>query len=71
MGIGVATGMSAGICSTVKAAQDEGIMSTEQVDVVLRRAASNMGSQLSESDPIVGSAQQCDEVMAKLKQFGG
>ncbi len=34
-GIGVATGLSAGICSTVQAAVAEGLLTPEQVDQVL------------------------------------
>ncbi|MEV8467273.1 hypothetical protein AB0T83_10825 [Fluviibacterium sp. DFM31] len=67
-GVGIATGLSAGICTTVQAAQDEGLLSAEQVDQVLTRAARNIGSDNSVEGEIVGSAAQCEEVLAKLKE---
>ena len=65
MGAGVATGLSAGICSTVTAAQEEGIMTSEQADIVLARAASDLGSDVEA--PLVGTAAQCADVMSQLK----
>jgi hypothetical protein len=72
-GMGVATGISAGICSTVVAAQEEGIMTAEQVDQVLVRAARDMAgrAELPEGDRIVGSAAECDAVMARLRDAAG
>lgn len=69
MGIGVATGLSSGICATVQAAQEEGIMTAEQADVVLARAAKDLSSKASipEGDQMVGTATRCDAFMAKLK----
>ena len=68
-GMGIATGLSAGICSTVQAAQEEGIMTAEQVDLVLTRASANMAglSGVETSEPIVGSAAQCDTVLENLR----
>ncbi|MGJ8586185.1 MAG: hypothetical protein ACSHXD_19000 [Marinosulfonomonas sp.] len=69
MGVGVATGLSAGVCSTVQAAQEEGLLTAEQVDQILNRAAADLtsGTNLPEGEQMVGSAAQCDDVMAKLK----
>ncbi|WP_109464882.1 hypothetical protein [Albibacillus kandeliae] len=70
MGAGVATGLATGICATVQAAQKEGIMTPEQVDQVLSRAAADLGAQmdeLSEADT-AGSADQCAAFMSKLGQ---
>lgn len=69
MGIGVATGLSAGVCATIQAAQEEGLMSAEQVDQVLLRAAKDLGgaADLPEGAEMVGSAEQCKAVMDKLK----
>ena len=68
MGLGVGTGLSAGICATVQAAQEEGIMTAEQVDQVLVRAAKDLSSktEVTADDGIVGGAAQCEEVMKKL-----
>lgn len=43
-GFGVASGLNAGICATVQAAENEGLLSAEQVDQVLTRAASDMAT---------------------------
>ncbi|WP_135506434.1 hypothetical protein [Roseovarius aestuariivivens] len=73
MGAGVATGLSAGICATVQAAQEEGLMTAEQVDQVLTRAAQDLGStaQLDDEAAMVGSADQCQSVMDNLTAAGG
>jgi hypothetical protein len=70
IGIGVGTGLSAGICMTIEAAEELGLMNDEQVDQVLTKAAENISgvTELPEDQKIVGSAEQCKEVMAKLKQ---
>ncbi|MDK3074294.1 hypothetical protein QO034_14375 [Sedimentitalea sp. JM2-8] len=67
-GIGIATGLGAGVCSTVQAAQDEGIMTPEQVDQVLNRAAADLAAMSGTGTPaaIVGSAAECSEVLARL-----
>ena len=70
VGIGAATGLSAGICSTVKAAQEEGFLDTAQVDKVLTRAASDtaaMSGQAFEGE-IVNSAAGCDAALEKLRE---
>lgn len=70
-GIGVATGLSAGICSTVQAAVEEELLTPEQVDQVLNRAASDiaeMSSDVSARSEIVGSANDCQEVMKSLAE---
>lgn len=69
VGIGIATGLGAGVCSTVQAAQEEGIMSAEQVDQVLNRAAADLAtfSSVEAPEAIVGSAADCEDVLARLK----
>ena len=69
-GMGVATGLSAGICSTVQAAQEEGLLTAEQVDQVLARAASDMGAATEgvDASQMVGAAEECDDVMERLRQ---
>lgn len=68
-GLGIATGLGAGICSTVQAAQEEGIMTAEQVDQVLNRAAADMAamSSVESSSEIVGSAAECEGVLDRLR----
>jgi hypothetical protein len=68
-GIGIATGLSSGICITVKAATDLGLLTDEQVDQVLNKAAENAAghTEIPEDQKIVGTVDQCNEVIAKLK----
>jgi hypothetical protein len=69
-GLGAGTGLATGICSTVKAAQDEGIMTAEQVDKVLNRAANNLAAMSGKpvEKEIVGSAAACEKVLARLRE---
>ncbi len=69
-GIGVASGLNAGICATVQAAQDEGLLSAEQVDEVLTRAASDLAALQGREpeDDILGSSAHCEKVMAELAE---
>ena len=69
-GIGAGTGFATRICMTIEAAEDLGFMNDEQVDQVLTKATENISgvTELPEDQKILGSAEQCKEVMAKLKQ---
>ena len=69
-GLGVASGLNAGICATVQAAQDEGLLSAEQVDQVLTRAASDIAAVqgLELEEDILGSSAHCEKVMADLAE---
>jgi hypothetical protein len=69
-GLGVASGLNAGICATVQAAQDEGLLSAEQVDQVLTRAASDIAAVqgLELEEDILGSLAHCEKVMADLAE---
>lgn len=66
-GVGVATGLSAGICATVSAAQEEGLLNDEQIAQVLARAAADMGGEVPEGTELVNARQDCEGVMAKLR----
>ncbi|WP_170372400.1 hypothetical protein [Ruegeria arenilitoris] len=70
MGVGVATGLSAGVCTTLKGAQAENLITAEQADQILNRVNSEMASLqgIETTDEIVGSAQACDEFLAKLRE---
>lgn len=69
-GIGVATGLSGGICAVVTAAQDEGVLTEEEIGQVLRRAASNLSGDAALPDDleVVGNAEECQQVMARLRE---
>jgi hypothetical protein len=64
-GVGIATGLSAGICSTVTAATEEGLLTEEQVQRVLVRAATDLGGTVEAGD-IVDATADCERVMQEL-----
>lgn len=68
-GIGIATGLSAGVCATMTAAQEEGLLSTEQVDQILTRAASDLAEMSGKTldGEIVGSIDKCGNVMEQIR----
>jgi len=66
-GAGAGVGLSAGICSTVGAAQELGYLNEGQVDEVMKRAAEDIsGEPIADGQQIVGSAASCRDVMANL-----
>lgn len=71
-GLGIATGLSAGVCGVAKAAQDEGLLTAEQVDQVFNRAVENLRALSpdleAEAEQIVGGAGECDAVLDRLRQ---
>ena len=67
-GAGVATGLSAGICATVTAAAEEGLLSDEEIGQVLARAAMDMGAEVSSEESLVGSREDCANVMERLRE---
>ena len=70
-GMGIATGLSAGVCGLAKAAQDEGLLTDEQVDQVFNRAVENLRALSpeieSDAEQIVGGAGECDAVLERLR----
>ncbi|WP_335949943.1 hypothetical protein [Salipiger bermudensis] len=68
-GLGIATGLSAGICSTVQAAVEEELLTPEQVDQVLTRAATDMAALTGNTveGEIVGSSDDCADVLETLR----
>ncbi len=68
MGVGAATGLSMGICSVVEAAQQSGLLTAEQIDQMLAKAAENMSGQpLATDTATAGSVAQCEQVMRDLR----
>jgi hypothetical protein len=69
MGAGVAAGLSAGVCATVQAAQEEGLLSAEQVDQVLGRVAADLSAaaSLPPEEKMVGGAADCAAVLEKIR----
>jgi hypothetical protein len=69
-GAGAAAGLSVGICSTVQAAQEEGLMTAEQVDRVLSRAAQDLSGAggVPPGHEVVGSAAACEKVLARVRE---
>jgi hypothetical protein len=66
-GAGIATGLSAGICSTVLAATAEGLLTEEEVEQVLARAAADLGGTV-DAETLTGTTDRCDEVMQELME---
>lgn len=68
-GVGVATGLYAGICSTITAAQEEGMLTPEQVDQVINRATADAtaAAQTAAPESVVGNPDECAAVMDRLK----
>ena len=69
-GIGIATGASAGICMTVQAAEEEGLLTAEEIDQVLARAAADAAALSGADAPgeIVGSSEDCTEVLQRISE---
>ena len=67
--MGVGTGLSAGICSTVKAAQEEGLLTADQVDQVMNRAGKDLAAWSGSVEPgsVAGTAAACDDALVRLK----
>jgi hypothetical protein len=64
-GIGIATGMTSGVCSVVMAATEEGLLTPEQVEQVIARAAIDLGGAV-DGAPEAMTVEQCETVMQDL-----
>ncbi|MFC3613318.1 hypothetical protein ACFORG_06055 [Lutimaribacter marinistellae] len=69
-GIGIATGASAGICMTIKAAGEEGLLTPDEIDQILTRAAADAAALGGNEAPreIVGSADDCAAVLQRIRE---
>jgi hypothetical protein len=71
-GVGIATGLSAGACGIVQAAQEEGLLTDEQVDQVFARALADFSEMAGEAAAgdgmLAGGAAECNAVMARLRE---
>jgi hypothetical protein len=70
VGAGAAAGLSTAICSTARAAQEEGFMTTEQIGPVPSRAAKDLSgaAELPAGEGIVERAAACEKVLARLRE---
>lgn len=68
-GVGIATGMTAGVCTTVIAATEEGLLTPEQVEQVMARAAADLGSTM-EAAPEATTVAQCETFLQNLVSGG-
>lgn len=68
-GVGAMAVLATGACSTVKAASGEGIMTADEVDTVLNRAAKDLAAMSGKpvGEEVVGSATACEQVLARLR----
>ncbi|AHM02888.1 hypothetical protein roselon_00443 [Roseibacterium elongatum DSM 19469] len=64
-GIGIATGMTTGVCATVIAASEEGLLTDEQVEQVMARAATDLGGTM-DATPEATTVAQCEAFMQEL-----
>ena len=73
-GVGIATGLDAGICATDQAAEEEGSRTADEVDRVLQRTAADMSDLLGEpmeDDVIATAPADCDGVIEQLRTVDG
>ncbi|MEO0990317.1 MAG: hypothetical protein AAFX00_05115 [Pseudomonadota bacterium] len=65
-GVGIATGLSAGVCGIAHAAQAEGLPTEEEVGWAFERAVGSLNELApgagSSGEAIVGAAGDCDDV---------
>jgi hypothetical protein len=68
-GVGVATGLSSGVCITIDSARKLNLITDAQADDILNHAARALGepTDAGEQLVIVGSAEQCDDVLKRLR----
>jgi hypothetical protein len=69
-GAGIATGLAAGACSALESAKDQGLVTEEQFDEVLRGAVAKItGSvELPPEAELADTAAKCEKVVANLKK---
>lgn len=71
MGAGAAVGLETGICMVVEAAEQSGLLSAEQIDEILARAAENAsGAELPEGSDLAETAAQCGDFLARMRAGG-
>ena len=67
-GVGIATGLQAGACLTAEAAKEQGYITSEQVEDLLRPQAGRLLPQTRRQSPARRLAMpECAEVIARLK----
>ncbi|GGD62307.1 hypothetical protein [Croceicoccus mobilis] len=64
-GAGAGAGIMTGMCSTIQAAQNAGVMSAEDADRTIAQVASDLSDKDGASIEITGTAQECADFMAK------
>lgn len=71
-GMGVATGLSVGACGIANAAQDEGLLTPDQVDQVLNRAVTDLRALSPEietdAEKIASGSFECDAVLKRFRE---
>ncbi|MEX5729152.1 putative membrane protein YczE [Rhodovulum iodosum] len=67
VGAGAGSGLMVGICSVTQAAQDQGLMTSEQVDQVLEAVPGVLGSAMPEGAEMAGGAADCEAFIAEFK----
>ena len=69
-GAGIATGVAAGACSALESAKEQGLVTEEQFDEVLRGAVSKIAGSvdLPPEAEFADTAAECEKVLADLQK---
>lgn len=65
-GAGAGAGIMTGMCSTIQAAQNAGVMSPEEADQTLAQVVTDLSAKEGTSVEITGTAQGCADFMANF-----
>ena len=69
-GVGIATGVAAGTCSALESAKDQGLVTEEQFEQVLRGVVSKISGsvELPPEAELADTAAECGKVLADLQK---
>ena len=69
-GVGIATGVAAGTCSALESAKDQGLVTEEQFEQVLRGVVSKISGsvELPPEAEFADTAAECEKVLADLQK---
>lgn len=69
-GAGIVTGLKAGACGVVVAAKNQGLMTSEQVDDILKKASFTIAGNtaLPPEAKLAGGEAECEKFIAELRE---
>lgn len=70
MGVGVATGLTGGVCGAVEAGQQLGYLTAEQADEVIARTWSSVSGAVGvgDAETAPGGAEECGRALDRLRE---